>query len=914
MGAELGVLSDYSVYEPTVEQDSTHFFSIQSAQHEDGRPASVFIHEDDESGSRTFAENEVKLLRRLRHPHIVKYLSSSSPTAEGPVQLVTEFVQPLNSIEADLHSMEIGVGLRCIVQALQFLHETCHISHNNVCHDAVLVAGSDRTWRLAGFALASKFESTSNLYLKSIAEFRDPDSIPPEDRGDASTSTKVSSCPHARDAWGLGSLVLTFADKLSSYGELEASLSESLLHPDPACRPTMKDHLSSSMFSNQLVKVLQFVNDITLKESKEKSAFFRGLPRRLQQIPASLVAQYLTSKLLSRFVLLEQSAREHVVPCLLVPQPNDARRSSSKSGSNATGIFGEVLYRQHIIPLLLKLFSVEDKHVRLVLLTYLHHYLPFLDTAMIKDRVLPHVLIGLHEDDDEIVAATFHALGDIVPVLGASIVVGLKSVSRFSSNTPRPSGGPQRFVQPSLRPSVSVGSPTPSSPSTSHHSSPRHAQAERPSCIRVEAKSSRGLQGQKEKSPKSPKQVHFSPENDFATTEDALRQSPTWNKMSRSGGFAASAANHLSNGFTPEADAAPLDRGHNSPRDSSTTSPVSNPPRANHSRSSQEEFSRWNNTTSQQSSSGTSALYNDDDAEDEPWEDFDDMSDADDGWGATASAAHEDGTGGAIRSGSSYDMAAKSGGAGAGAGDTKASGGGDDDGWNDNALGDSDDDWDLDDDISEPPSTSSSRATAAREPITSDWSVQQKKHSASAVPASGKSPELGTSKTSNIFSKSSPGPASPSAPSPTPSPPKAPAAKGLKLKSKPASPSSKSTAAAAPRSKPVEPPAPPPPVSAEDELLAMLEPDIKFTAKPAQSSGATASGISTSRSKSTAVSSPASSRSPLASVRASTSASPVPTAIAASPPATSAINFEYNADGDADADTGGWGDDDFEDF
>ena len=46
----------------------------------------------------------------------------------------------------------------------------------------------------------------------------------------------------------------------------------------------------------------------------------RSLPKRLVQIPATLVAQHLTSRLLSRFVLLEESAREHMVPILLMPQ------------------------------------------------------------------------------------------------------------------------------------------------------------------------------------------------------------------------------------------------------------------------------------------------------------------------------------------------------------------------------------------------------------------------------------------------------------------------------------------------------------------------------------------------------------------------------------------------------------------
>ena len=61
MGGELGKLSEYTLYEPNIQQNSKHLFSLHAATDADGKPASVLIHEDDNSGNRAFAENEVQV-------------------------------------------------------------------------------------------------------------------------------------------------------------------------------------------------------------------------------------------------------------------------------------------------------------------------------------------------------------------------------------------------------------------------------------------------------------------------------------------------------------------------------------------------------------------------------------------------------------------------------------------------------------------------------------------------------------------------------------------------------------------------------------------------------------------------------------------------------------------------------------
>ena len=53
-----------------------------------------------------------------------------------------------------------------------------------------------------------------------------------------------------------------------------------------------------------------------------------------------------------------------------------------------------------------------------------------------EDIVLPETLIGLHEEDDLLVAATLKGLGVLVPLLGADVVMGTQRKNVFSDSRP----------------------------------------------------------------------------------------------------------------------------------------------------------------------------------------------------------------------------------------------------------------------------------------------------------------------------------------------------------------------------------------------------------------------------------------------------------------------------------------------
>lgn len=404
-----------------------------------------------------------------RHPSILKFMHSSSMhhTQHGSSSLVTERCLPLrlavpeNSPAAHCRQSDIDIrlGLRSILCALTFLVEQADARHLNICPASVYITATG-CWRLAGFEYVWKADQLTDTLLKQSQPLRWKSGV------DASGELLHRGLNVEQYAFGaLCNDVLSQHLKNESTNNQEhddASIvafmrycATQLCNEQAPDRPRLAAIQQHPFFRHDFIAVHSFlVEELPLKSLSERAQFFTNLIERLRRFDERDVAAQLTDLLLSRIVLTDPTAQQCVVPQLLTP--NHQRRvgcahpdaiSGDSMLPNVTGLFAVATFQRYLIPRIVQLFDVREVQTRLVLLEHFAGYMSCCDHQLLRERLLPLLLLGIRDQSDSLVAATLRALAELVPVLGATSVIGRNRAPIFTDG--RPHVGPLRHTKDS---------------------------------------------------------------------------------------------------------------------------------------------------------------------------------------------------------------------------------------------------------------------------------------------------------------------------------------------------------------------------------------------------------------------------------------------------------------------------------
>lgn len=90
-----------------------------------------------------------------------------------------------------------------------------------------------------------------------------------------------------------------------------------------------------------------------------------------------------------------------------------------------------------IAPKLKQVFRVLDVQIRLTLLEHFHLYVNTFTKEELIDEILPQLLLGIKDTNDLLASRTLLCLADLIPILGASQVIGKNRRKLFADGRPQ---------------------------------------------------------------------------------------------------------------------------------------------------------------------------------------------------------------------------------------------------------------------------------------------------------------------------------------------------------------------------------------------------------------------------------------------------------------------------------------------
>ena len=197
-------------------------------------------------------------------------------------------------------------------------------------------------------------------------------------------------------------------------------------------RPLLSAIQLHNYFNHDFVIIHGFLSELALKTQPAKQEFFKSLNEKLKQFDENTIGSQLSELLLSRLVFLDTSAQFYFIPFLLKPQNLEDDEETSTDG-----LFSTPAFVKFIVPKLKQVFTVLDVQIRLTLLEHFHLYVNIFSREELVDEILPQLLLGIKDTNDLLVTKTLLCLADLIPILGASLVIGKNRRKLFADGRPQ---------------------------------------------------------------------------------------------------------------------------------------------------------------------------------------------------------------------------------------------------------------------------------------------------------------------------------------------------------------------------------------------------------------------------------------------------------------------------------------------
>ncbi|KAJ3305280.1 hypothetical protein HDV03_001878 [Kappamyces sp. JEL0829] len=285
-------------------------------------------------------------------------------------------------MKEQLNEYDLIAGLHSILEAMLFLAKSgfCHI---NVCEEVVYIDPKDAKWKLGNPEYILARSETSDASISQIGAMTDKLVLGEEKDPDR----RMLRCFTEFLKTTIVSLTKSFQFTLIDWDKL-VDLCDSA--------EQLEDVASSSFFTaNPLISSQQQLQDYRLKDTAAKLETFESIPSLLKAIPVD-------------------SLEKHILPLIL--------DGDFFAEPGTPGIFQFLaalptsVVQTTVLPFLQSMLPSKTLETRLHLLEVLPAFFPFTEETYIYETLLPELIAGLDEADEELYFLSLHTLGTVAPL------------------------------------------------------------------------------------------------------------------------------------------------------------------------------------------------------------------------------------------------------------------------------------------------------------------------------------------------------------------------------------------------------------------------------------------------------------------------------------------------------------------
>ena len=374
-------------------------------------------------------------LRTLKHPYILTYLDGAD--MEDAVVLVTEACVPLetwiqqqqqqqqqqSSSESQQArgersaslAQEVIWGFRCVVNALQFLHSTCSLSHNYLALHSIFVSRSG-DFKLGALDLAANLSLPDDAsFFNTYNHLLQRPFISPE-RQQPNAAVTLQGSPGAADMFALAHCIQATFERLKM--DVPSSFDKYLqrmLVVDVKRRPTSGQLAQCPIFNSEAVQLLVSLGDLAIKPPSDSLEILGNLATRVPEIPRAVCV----------YKILPSVSRALQMALNDFPTRN-ARESCRQSvqlslsllaALAAQGKLDEASYVMRCLPVVVQLWSMSDRAIRTTLLKTLKSLVALTPAAFVNKSVFDPMLAGFADSNAKMREDTLKSLVHVVDKL-----------------------------------------------------------------------------------------------------------------------------------------------------------------------------------------------------------------------------------------------------------------------------------------------------------------------------------------------------------------------------------------------------------------------------------------------------------------------------------------------------------------